>query len=107
MQKIWQILAVDSQNRRYYGNQFTSLNVTCVNINFLQQLGKASELTRLRNNKIVNSKRNQESLLSSSAVETISLVNATAKVHIITGAVPDQSKFERLRERRKKRTINR
>ena len=57
----------------------TSLNVTCVNINFLQQK-VASQLTRLRNNKIVNSKINQESLLSSSVVETISLVNATAKV---------------------------
>ena len=57
----------------------TSLNVTCVNINFLQQK-LASQLTRLRNNKIVNSKINQESLLSSSDVETISLVNATAKV---------------------------
>ena len=58
----------------------TSLNVTCVNINFLQQK-VAAELTRLRNNNIVNSKINQQSLLSSSnAVETISLVNATAKV---------------------------
>ena len=56
----------------------TSLNVTCVNINFLQQK-VASQLTRLRNNKIINSKINQ-SLLSSSDIETISLVNATAKV---------------------------
>lgn len=58
----------------------TSLNVSCVNINFLQQK-IAAELTRLRNNNIVNSKISQQSLLSSSnAIEIISLVNATAKI---------------------------
>jgi ubiquinone/menaquinone biosynthesis C-methylase UbiE len=58
----------------------TSLNVTCVNINLLQQK-VAAELTRLRNNNIVNSKINQQSLLSSSnTIEIISLVNATAKI---------------------------
>jgi len=60
----------------------TSLNVTCVNINFLQQK-VASQLTRLSNTKIVNSKINQESLLSSSAVETISLVNARPKCYLL------------------------
>ncbi|MGC1927413.1 MAG: methyltransferase domain-containing protein, partial [Candidatus Nitrosopolaris sp.] len=66
----------------------TSLNITCVNINFLQQK-VAAELRRLkRSNNIVNSKISQQSLLSSSiiastitnAIEIISLVNATAKI---------------------------
>jgi ubiquinone/menaquinone biosynthesis C-methylase UbiE len=58
----------------------TSLNVTCVNINFLQQK-VAAGMTSLRNNNIVNSKITQQSLLSSSnAFGIISLVNATAKI---------------------------
>jgi ubiquinone/menaquinone biosynthesis C-methylase UbiE len=55
----------------------TSLNVTCVNINFLQQK-VAAGMTRLS---IINSKISQQSLLSSSnAFGIISLVNATAKI---------------------------
>ncbi|MDQ6668957.1 MAG: class I SAM-dependent methyltransferase, partial [Thermoproteota archaeon] len=65
----------------------TSLNIICVNINFLQQK-VASELMRQgSNNNIVNSKISQQSLLSSSlenaitnTIEIISLVNATAKI---------------------------
>ena len=65
----------------------TSLNIICVNINFLQQK-VASELMRQgSNNDIVNSKISQQSLLSSSldntitnTIEIISLVNATAKI---------------------------
>jgi ubiquinone/menaquinone biosynthesis C-methylase UbiE len=64
----------------------SSLNIICVNINFLQQK-VASQLMRQGSNNIVNSKMSQQSLLSSSldnsitnTIEIISLVNATAKI---------------------------
>jgi cyclopropane fatty-acyl-phospholipid synthase-like methyltransferase len=65
----------------------TSLNIICVNINFLQQKVTSELMRQGSNNNIVNSKISQQSLLSSSlenpitnTIELISLVNATAKI---------------------------
>lgn len=65
----------------------TSLNIICVNINFLQQKVTSELMRQGSNNNIVNSKISQQSLLSSSldntntnSIEIISLVNATAKI---------------------------